>query len=271
MAAPTHLALQLALKSHFLLLSPGSTDVSTDRANVPWLFSLAPTDEMLAAVVVPAAARAAADGSFAVAASAEHEGHAALAAVRRELSRARRTPSAIVEFSPVGDDLQPAVARVLASGPRAVLVLGPARLAGAFVAALRRGGFTGSVVASATAAGTAFRAAAGDAAEGVIAAGWIDDGPASASFGAAYGRRWAEVPDAWAANGYDAVKLVVAAIRQAGLNRARVRDAVRALTPWSGAGGTIEWDPLGRARRRVSLRRWSGGQLVPIDTATDPD
>ena len=41
----THLAVQIALKSHFLLLSPGSTDVSTDHANVPWLFSLPPSDE----------------------------------------------------------------------------------------------------------------------------------------------------------------------------------------------------------------------------------
>ena len=268
--ATTHLALQLALKSHFLLLSPGSTDVSTDRANVPWLFSLAPTDETLASVIVPAVSKAAAGGPFAVAASAEHEGHAALAAARRELSRRRRTPAAIVEFPPDGADLQPAVARVLASNPKALLVLGPARLAGAFVAALRQGGFPGTVVASASAAGRAFHAAAGDAAEGVIAAWWIDDGPASGAFASAYERRWAEAPDAWATNGYDATKLVVAAVRRAGLNRARIRDAVRALAPWTGAGGTIEWDALGRSQRRVSLRRWSRGHLVAVGTSNDP-
>ena len=59
----THLALQVALKSHFLLLTPGSTDVSTDRANVPWLFSLAPSDESLASVVVPALAKGMPDRS----------------------------------------------------------------------------------------------------------------------------------------------------------------------------------------------------------------
>ena len=56
----THLAVQIALKSHFLLLSPGSTDASADHANVPWLFSLPPSDERIAPVLADAIARAAA-------------------------------------------------------------------------------------------------------------------------------------------------------------------------------------------------------------------
>ena len=56
----THLAVQLALKSYFLLLSPGSTDVTADRANVPWLFSLPPSDARIAPVLAEAVAAASA-------------------------------------------------------------------------------------------------------------------------------------------------------------------------------------------------------------------
>ena len=62
----THLAVQLALKAYFVLLSPGSTDVTADLANVPWLFSLPPSDERLAPVLAEAIAQAAAGGPFAI-------------------------------------------------------------------------------------------------------------------------------------------------------------------------------------------------------------
>ena len=61
----THLAVQIALKAHVLLLSPGSTDATTDHANVPWLFSLPPSDERIAPVLADALAKAAGAGSFA--------------------------------------------------------------------------------------------------------------------------------------------------------------------------------------------------------------
>ena len=54
----THLAVQIALKSHFLLLSPGSTDATADHANVPWLFSLPPSDEQVAPSLAESESRA---------------------------------------------------------------------------------------------------------------------------------------------------------------------------------------------------------------------
>jgi ABC-type branched-subunit amino acid transport system substrate-binding protein len=78
------------------------------------------------------------------------------------------------------------------------------------VAALRRAGFAGTVFAGATAAGHAFQSASGDAAEGAVAPGSMSRGVAWSAFAALYARRWGDAPDEWAANGYDAVKLVVA-------------------------------------------------------------
>ena len=61
-------------------------------------------------------------------------------------------------------------------------------------------------------------------------------------------------PDYTAAHAYDAANIVIAAIRTAGLNRPRIRDAVQALSPARGVTGVIEWDGQGQNRRAVSLQ-----------------
>jgi len=61
-------------------------------------------------------------------------------------------------------------------------------------------------------------------------------------------------PDYTAAHAYDAANVVIAGIRQAGLNRPRIRDAVQAISPARGITGVIEWDAQGQNHRAVSLQ-----------------
>ena len=257
----THLAVQIALKSHFLLLSPGSTDATADHANVPWLFSLPPSDERVAPALAEAVESAASGGPFAVAASTDHDSHAALVALRRALGARRLTPATLVEIAPLEDDLGAVAGRLRHGDPRLVVVLAPSTLAGRLVAALRGSGYRGTLLGGAPAARAAFRRAAGDAAEGVIAPLLVEPGPPWEAFAPAYATRWGEPPDEAAALGFDAVRLVAAAVRKAGLNRALVRDAVRSLAPWTGASGTVTWNALGRNERPVALGSWRGGRL----------
>jgi hypothetical protein len=49
--------------------------------------------------------------------------------------------------------------------------------------------------------------------------------------------------------------MLVAAVRKAGLNRERIREAVKSLSPYDGASGRIEWDEFGQNRRAVG---WIG-------------
>jgi branched-chain amino acid transport system substrate-binding protein len=257
----THLAVQVALKSHFLLLSPGSTDASADHANVPWLFSLPPSDEHIAPVLADAVARAAAGGPFAVVASTDHDSHAALVALRRALGERRVALAALVEFAPAPDDLPAVARRVLQASPRVVVVLAPSVAAGRLVVAMRGAGYGGTIVGGAPSARGAFGRAAGEAGEGVVAPLFVESGPTSGAYDRAYATRWGEALDEAAAHGYDAVRLVAAAVREAGLNRARIRDAVRSLAPGSGASGPVTWSALGRNQRPLAVGAWKGGRL----------
>ena len=258
----THLAVQVALKSHFLLLSPGSTDVTADRAHVPWLFSLPPSDERHAAAIGEGLETSAAGGAVAVAAATDHDSHATLVAVRRELARRRLAPATLVEFAAAEPDLQPLAARLADGRPGALLVLAPSSVAGRLVAAVREAGYRGPILGGASAARAAFRRAAGPAADGVLAPVAAETGPAWDAFARAYEARWSEAPDDAATHAYDAVRMATAAVRRAGLNRARIRDAVRALAPWPGASGTVSWNALGRNERATALGAWRGGRLA---------
>jgi ABC-type branched-subunit amino acid transport system substrate-binding protein len=102
---------------------------------------------------------------------------------------------------------------------------------------------------------------AGPAAEGVLYPLLFDpQAPEAAPFARAYSDRWGTKPDYLAAHAYDAVRLVVDAVRRAGPNRALIRDALVALAPWRGATGTVSWDPTGRCVRAPGLGTWSRGR-----------
>jgi branched-chain amino acid transport system substrate-binding protein len=74
------------------------------------------------------------------------------------------------------------------------------------------------------------------------------------AFRAKFLTRYGRSPDYTAAHAYDSANIVITAIRQAGLNRPRIRDAVQALSPTYGVTGAIAWDSQGQNDRAVSLR-----------------
>jgi branched-chain amino acid transport system substrate-binding protein len=262
--ASAHLAEQIALKAWVPLVTSGSTDGTANLASVPWFFSCLPSDERQAPRIVGALAEAAGRGSFAITAAAEHDAHAALVAVQRELGRRRLTPARLVEFDPRDPEPEALAAQLVETKARALLVLAPPGAAGRLVAELRARGFDGAVVGGATLALNAFRRAAGAAAEGVLVPRLWQPTPEWDSFVRMYENRWGEPPDHAAGQSYDAVRLAAEAVRRAGLNRARIDDALRGLVPWTGVTGVVQWDALGRNERPVGLAVWRAGRLVPV-------
>jgi len=261
-----HLAEQVALKSRITLVSVGSTDATASMGNVPWLFSCLPSDDRQVGVLVDALVAAGGRGSFVVAAAAEHDSHSTLVQLRRELGARRLALRALVEFDP-GDGGSSALAgRLLEPRPSVVVVLAPSTSAGRLVAGLRRAGFSGTVIGGATLARRAFARVAGAASEGVLVPRLWEPSAAWDRFARAYEERWHEPADDVAAQSYDAVRLVAAAVRRAGLNRARIRDTLRTLAPWRGAAGELRWDVLGRNERTPGLARWSGRRLEPLSS-----
>jgi branched-chain amino acid transport system substrate-binding protein len=73
------------------------------------------------------------------------------------------------------------------------------------------------------------------------------------------------VPDYAAAFSYDATRLLLDAIRLGGPNRARVREAIRQLSPWKGITGPISWDGTGQnTRTNIWMGMIRNGAVTPI-------
>jgi len=86
---------------------------------------------------------------------------------------------------------------------------------------------------------------AGEAAEGVVVSASMNPDSrdeAWVRFRTSYKERWGEEPDPFAAHAYDGMNLLIKAIREAGLNRARIRDAMYRIDTYHGVTGDIIFD-----------------------------
>jgi branched-chain amino acid transport system substrate-binding protein len=247
----THLAEQVVAKARLTLISPASTDKTVNLANVAWMFSCLPADDALARALAPAIVERVARDPFVVVAATDHDSHHAATELTARLSREGLTPRHLLEFEPGLTDFSSIVQRVAISGVGvAVVIAGPLDSARA-VSALRRQNRELAIFGSHAMGRRVFREAAGSDADGAVFPSSCVPASLAGSFVEGFTALTGRRPDCTTAQTYDATRMTIEAIRNAGLNRARIRDAVQALSPWQGVSGTIVWDTLGQNEREV--------------------
>lgn len=96
--------------------------------------------------------------------------------------------------------------------------------------------------------------------------------PETRAFVAAYGDRFGEPPDPWAALAYDAVLVFAEGVRRAqSLDPEQVTRALREGPPWSGATGSFGFDGKGDpVGKEPGLSRVHRGRFVAVDDAGAP-
>ncbi|HUI79745.1 MAG TPA: ABC transporter substrate-binding protein [Bryobacteraceae bacterium] len=252
--ATTHLAEQVVAKAQLTLINPAATDRSIHAAGVPWMFSCAPGDAVLArAITEELRART---KRFAVISAIDHDSRAFEAQFQSALARDRLVPLLHSEWAGDMEDAARIAHHAVQAAPDAIIVIAPARQNAEAIRAIRDAGFEGMLLSDPRIA----RAAAEQFVMNVLYPAPACPSPA---FLAEFRARWGRDADYTAGYAYDAVRLVVAAIRHVGLNRARIRDAVRELSPFRGVTGTIEWDAQGQNRTEVSLHILAAAGNLP--------
>lgn len=263
----THLAEQVVVKACVALVSPVSTDKTVNLANVPWIFSLAPGDHRQAPLLADALLAASAGRPFVLLSATNHDARLAASELLAALRRAQATPALHLTFAPgpVGTgNLARELEHVRATHAAAFVVAAGALDSARVAKLLRAQGFGAPIFGVAPMGRTCFRGEAGSAGEGSTFPLLFDPGESdcAAEFAQRFETRFGHQPDYAAAHAYDATCLVVAAIRQAGLNRARIRDALETLSPWQGVTGTVHWDPTGQNDRPILLGTIAEGRVV---------
>jgi len=269
--ASTHLAEQVVAKARLTLVAPAGTDKTVNYANVAWMFSCLPSDDRWAELLAEALEGEIGHHPFTLITTTDHDSRAATVELRGSLNRRGIGPLHHLELEVGAEDLGAMAERVTKSDSKAVVILsGPVDTARLVVALRERRGnlilFGGPSVGR-----RAFRERAGAASDGVRFPLLCDPAAATSEFGSNFESRFGRRADCPTVQAYDATRLLIAAIRDAGLNRARIRDSVEALSPWPGAAGAVEFGPVGQNRRPVRLARIAeGGRVVLPDEGPLP-
>jgi ABC-type branched-subunit amino acid transport system substrate-binding protein len=261
----THLAEQVAVKALVPLLNPFSTDKTINRANVPWVFSCAPGDHLLAPILAEAIAARIGDGPFVLISANGHDARMCTAELSKCLASRHSTPRLQIECGQQMAGDSELASRVLKSDAAAVVVVAGAARSARLVKTLRDAGYKGLVFGGPTMGRRRFVQEAGAAAEGVLFPLLFSEGVTSEEFVRNFSRRSGSLPDYASAHTYDAVRRIIAAIQTEGLNRARIQNAVRGQSPWDGVAGTAAWDNLGGAACAVAIGTVRQGRFVPAD------
>ena len=266
-SATTHLAEQVVAKANLLLVSPIATDKSITLAGVPWMFACAPSDAAVARVLVDEilATLDGQEGRLALLTATDHESRMTAREVIHAFSKRQRPPDFRFDVPPGAADITRQLSALAEARPAVVLLIAGVEDAARLTRAVRNlSAPTAATVsvssspilfASQSAARTRFRDLAGAAAEGIrfpllaAAPGNPTAGAAAVRFTEAFTAARQHPPDYAALLTYDATRLLLEAIRQAGPNRSRVRTALVDLSPWQGITGVIHFDGTGQNTR----------------------
>jgi branched-chain amino acid transport system substrate-binding protein len=238
----THIAELVVAKAWVPVVSPWASDSSIDYANVPWVFRCAPADSSQADALVAHVKRAGFKRLVALT-EIDREAHTGYRRLDERLERERLPLAAHLQY-PRTDPTQ-VVPRIGEFAPDAILVWGSAHTAIPLIEALRAAGIRVPVLGPSALATRELVAKAASVGDVVVAAPFdlSVSSPGLAGFAARFRAKSGSDPSPLACYAYDTARLVIAAIDSAGLNRARIRDAL-VQTAFDGITGKIEFNSL---------------------------
>ena len=263
----THIAELVVAKAWVPVVSPWASDSSVDYANVPWVFRCAPADSSQVDALVEYLKKRGLKNIVALT-EIEREAHTGYKRLDERLEKERLPLAAHLQY-PRFDPSQ-VVPRVAEFSPDAVLVWGSARTAIPLIEALRSAGIRVPVLGPSAMATRELAARAASIGDVIVAAPFdlSENSAALDEFAARFRTKCGSDPSPLACYAYDTARLVVAAIGSAGLNRARIRDAL-ARTTFDGITGRIEFDSLRGNVTAPILMTVKAGRWTKVEPAAD--
>lgn len=250
--ANTHVALRVTLKTKVPIVNAGGTDPTLTDTNLPWILRCLADDRQQGYALAHHIFRECGITKVAALRVNDRQGRFGIAEFRDAARRLGHPLRVEVRWKRGERDFSAQLQRIAESDAEAIVVWGNASDAAAAVRAIRRWNETNpsaplpeQVFGCDRLASSTFLTEAGAAAEGVVAVATYDptrDDPHLTTFVSAFSSRFGREPQAYAAHAYDGANILVAAIRKAGLNRVRIRDALFEYKHFDGVTGRIEFD-----------------------------
>ncbi len=249
-SASTHLLEQVAAKARIPVINPVSTDKSANLANVPWLFSLLPGDHILARDMIPKIRSLLSEpGPFVLISGTDHDSRLLSREVKNLLSEEELVPAYIFDYQP---DI-PLPWDLFDEKTILFIVMAPPEESAALVSKIRDRFQAAKIIGGPFMGRNRFKELCGSECPDFS---YVS--PGSCSSDSTFAREFHCItgydPDYADCSLYDAALLLRDAMEKSGLNRVRLLEAIRDITPWKGENGTISWDPLGQNTRQGSIK-----------------
>jgi ABC-type branched-subunit amino acid transport system substrate-binding protein len=241
--ANSHIAIRVALKAEVVMINTGDTDPTFIETNIPWVVRVIGDDRQQAYLLTDYWYRKLDLKRVAIIRASNRYGRFGVREIRDSARRLGR-PVPIEMAYKVGQiDFRLEVERVKNSKPDAVVHWGDAVEGAHILNTMREMGMIQPFYGCDRTVSDEFAKIAAKNAEGVMAAfPWnpARRDPKLERFKKAYRERFGMEAETYAAHAYDGMNLMLWAIQVAGLNRARIRDAIAFLPhPWPGVTGDI--------------------------------
>ncbi|MFQ5493981.1 MAG: ABC transporter substrate-binding protein [Phycisphaerae bacterium] len=243
--ANTHIALRAALKVQLPMVNTATTDPTLTETAIPWIMRCMADDRQQGYALahhIFTQCRIKKVAAFRV---NDRFGRMGIAEFRDAARRLKHPLRLELRWQRGDRDFSAQLSCIEQSGVEAVVLWGNAADTAAVVREIRRRKMPQRIFGCDRLVSSRFLDDAKDAAEGVVAVATFDptrSDPRYARFRRAFHDRFGHEPGTFAAHAYDGANMLIEAIRTAGLNRVRVRDALYECRGYDGVTGRIEFD-----------------------------
>jgi len=245
----THMILRLALKAEFPIVNSASTDPTVPETYIPWYFTDIQDDRVQAYTL---ARRIFTQLGFKRAALLRvNNRYGRMAAEKFRDAAVRLGRPVVIEqkYLPGDTDFQRQLGIIRDSRVDAVVLWGDQPEAAGILKQMRALGMKQRVFGAYRTLGGDLLAQAGPAAEGFEALYPYDPSrsdPRWVGFQQRYEAAYQEKPEQFASLAYDAMNVLLDSICKAGLNKARIQDALDQVYQYDGVTGHMVFDPLNK-------------------------
>ena len=248
-----HLAEQIITKGQVPMVTPWATDPSLAQINIPWFFRTVPDDRQQAEALTREIFQFRRLRQVVVITTRRYDDQIAAKAFLAQAAKEGYAPAQVLTIDLESDaDIPARIQEISFDG---LVLFTPPEMAGNLIRNLRSQGLSqaifGPLSIADAALGTPLLAVDGTVA--VVTPGhWETDQGEQfrREFEGIYGRR----PSAIAAYAYDSMKIILEAIRQAGLNRGKIRAALANMDYPQGVTGPIRFHPNGNRQIEVKIQ-----------------
>ncbi|MBI5280559.1 MAG: ABC transporter substrate-binding protein [Candidatus Solibacter usitatus] len=247
-SANSHIAIRVALKAEILMMNSGDTDPTFIETNIPWTARSIGDDRQQGYLLVDYMIRKQNYRRIAIIRSSNRYGRFGVREIRDSARRLGRPIVMEMAYKVGSSDFSLQLERLREASPDAVVHWGDARESALVLNQMRKLGMNQPYFTSDRSVSPEFTGLAGANAAGVISGyPWNPDrkDPHLDQFRRAFRTRFKEEPETFAAHAYDGMNILLWAVNNAGLNRAKIRDLVATRAkPWPGITGDIPFSSV---------------------------